>query len=172
MSKKSKRNSKTIAELDTRVTQLESTLAKLVIALESVAKSPGPSIKAPAKAKAPAKPKTTIVKARAATPPVAKQAAPAKKATASTQSTAKAPTKTANGNTAPTLAEALTYVLNHHQIAQSGPVKAGQLYDDVMQAGYKFIGTNRDNNLNYLNKLLRTNKAFKKASEGGYTLAP
>ena len=154
MSKKSKRNSKTIAELGTRVTQLESTIAKLVIAMESVAKSPGPSVKAPATAKAPAKPKKTIVKAPAAP----------------TKPKAKAPTKTANGNTAPTLAEALTYVLKHHQAAKSGPVKAGQLYDDVMQAGYKFIGTSRENNLNYLNKLLRTNNTFKKAAEGGYTL--
>ena len=170
MSKKSKLNSKTIAELGTRVTQLESTIAKLVIAMESVAKSPGPSVKAPATAKAPAKPKKTIVKAPAAPPPVARQAAPAKKATAPTKPKATAPTKTANGNTAPTLAEALTYVLKHHQAAKSGPVKAGQLYDDVMQAGYKFIGTSRENNLNYLNKLLRTNNTFKKAAEGGYTL--
>lgn len=154
MSKKSKLNSKTIVELGTRVTQLESTIAKLVIAMESVAKSPGPSVKAPATAKAPAKPKKTIVKAPAAP----------------TKPKAKAPTKTANGNTAPTLAEALTYVLKHHQAAKSGPVKAGQLYDDVMQAGYKFIGTSRENNLNYLNKLLRTNNTFKKAAEGGYTL--
>ena len=63
------------------------------------------------------------------------------------------------------------HVLKHHRDAKTGPVKAMQLYTDVNTAGYTFGSSNRTNNLNYLNKQLRTNKSFKKVGDAGYTLA-
>ena len=159
MAKKS--NRKSIATLADRVTTLEASVAKLVIALERIA-APTARSKTPAQAKPPAPAKKAAAPKPTATPrPKAKPAAP--KPTP--------PAKPAAGKPVPTLMEALKYVLNHHQDAQSDPVKAAQLYDDVQAAGYKFGGSDRGNNLNYLNKLLRTNKAFKKAGDAGYALA-
>lgn len=169
MSKKS--NRKTIAELNTRVTQLESAVTKLGIAMKGIGESTRPTVKTSAKAKSPAAPKKTVAKSPTPKKLSPKKTAPTKKATAPTKTAVKTPPKTASGKQLPTLAEALQYVLKHHQDAKSAPVKAAQLYDQVMQAGYRFVGTNRDNNLNYVNKLLRTNKAFTKAGEGGYALA-
>ena len=160
MSKKS--NRKSIATLADRVTTLESSIAKLVIALERIA-APTARSKTPAKTKPPAP-----AKQAAAPKPIAK---PSRKPKSTTAAKPTAPAKPAAGKPVPTLIEALKYVFNHHRDAKSGPMKAGQLYDDVQAAGYKFGGSDRGNNLNYLNKLLRTNKAFKKAGDAGYALA-
>ena len=59
----------------------------------------------------------------------------------------------------------------HNARTVTGPARAAQLYEDVQQAGYKFGGAKRENNLNYLYKLLRTNKVFKRVGDGQYTLA-
>ena len=72
---------------------------------------------------------------------------------------------------APTLADAVKYVLAEYQKLGTGPVRVGQLYDAVQQAGYKFGSASRENNLNYMSKVLRENNAFKRVSLGLYALA-
>ena len=161
MSKKS--NRKRIAELSTRVKQLESSFTKLVIAREGISTRPS-IVKAPAKAKSP------IASAkRVSMNPAPEKSAPARKTPSRTA--ARTSAKRTDARRTPTLVDALRYVLQQHRDAKAGPVKAIQLYDEVHQAGYRFAGTNRKNNMNYTYKLLRTNKAFKKAGADGYTLA-
>lgn len=162
MSKNS--NRKAIAELTIRVQNLESSVAKLGIAIESNTVSPRPSDITTAKGTSPAEPKKP-----SATKSARKKTSPAP--TAPAKAAVKTPAGKGDNKQKPTLVEALKYVLAEHQKVKSGPVKATQLYDDVHHAGYQFGGTNRDNNRNYLYKLLRTNKAFKKAGEGVYSLA-
>ena len=162
MSKKS--NRKRIAELSTRVRQLESAITILVSAKDGVSASPWPPAKSLAKVKLPVSPKTTAAKK-----PASKKSAPAPTTPAKTAE--KASAKKAGAKQTPTLVDALKYVLKQHQEAKSGPVKAVQLYGEVHQAGYRFAGKNHKNNMNYTYRLLRTNKAFKKADDGAYALA-
>lgn len=168
MSKKS--NRKAIAKLIARIQTLEASVTKLVIAMENLNTISRPKAKAPAKAKSAIASKQPITKKTTATPPPPKQTAPAKKA-APVKTATNAPAKKVTSKTTPTLVEALKYVLKHYQDNKSDPVKATQLYDDVYKAGYKFGSTDRKNNLNYLYKVLRTNKAFKKTGDGLYALA-
>jgi hypothetical protein len=108
------------------------------------------------------------------------------KATAPKKSTAKASspktaTKTkakpatkraAKSNGKPTLATAIHHVLETRQREKAGGVKATQLYDEIQQAGYRFAGTNQKNNMTYLYKILRKNKAgIKHSADGLFSLA-
>ena len=161
MSKKS--NRKHIAELSTRVKQLESAVTKLAIAQDVVRTQPA-VVKAPAKAKSPIAPTKRVSRK-----PAPEKSAPGRKTPSRTA--ARTSAKTTHALRTPTLVDALKYVLKQHEEAESGPVKAIQLYDQVHQAGYRFAGTNRKNNMNYTYKLLRTNKAFRKVGVGGYALA-
>jgi hypothetical protein len=70
------------------------------------------------------------------------------------------------------LKRALQYVLESHRKAKVGGVSARQLFDDVQRAGFRFGGTNRENNMNYLYKTLRKNKSvFKRVGDGMYGIA-
>ena len=184
MSKKSTR--KSIEDLSARIRSLESAVIKLG---ETIAGNPSESsaqATTSANAPSPATPKKIIRRK-----PRAKKAAPApapatpvkavtpklvtKKTTTApakvAKVVAKAPIKKSDGKAAPTLVEALKHVLALYRSNNSGPARAAQLYEDVQQAGYKFGGAKRENNLNYLYKLLRTNKVFKRVGDGQYTLA-
>ena len=70
-------------------------------------------------------------------------------------------------NGKPTLATAILHVLETRQREKAGGVKATQLYDEIQQAGFRFVGTNQKNNTTYLYKILRQNKASIKHSAGG-----
>lgn len=168
MSKKN--NRKAIAELTSRVQTLEASVTKLVIAVESLNTVSRPKPKASAKAKSAIASKQPITKKATVALLPRKQAAPAKKA-APVKTATNAPAKKVTSKTTPNLVETLKYALKHYQDNKSDPVKATQLYDDVYKAGYKFGSTDRKNNLNYLYKVLRINKAFKKSGDGTYTLA-
>ena len=184
MSKKSTR--KSIEDLSARIRSLESAVIKLG---ETIAGNPSESsapATTPAKAPSLAAPKKIIRRkphAKKATPAPA-PATPVKAVTTTSvkkkttpspakvaKVVAKTPTKKTDGKAAPTLVEALKHVLALYRSNNSGPARAAQLYEDVQQAGYKFGGAKRENNLNYLYKLLRTNKVFKRVGDGQYTLA-
>ena len=185
MSKKS--NRKALAELAERMTTLESSFVKLAIAVKHSTAAPKPENKSPAKAKPPTVAKkrpapkdalpvsASIQKSPTTAKPVARTEAPAKKAAApakpAVKPTTKERAKPTTGKPVLTLKEALRYVLKHHREAKTGPVKGSQLYADIQTAGYKFGSSNRDNNLNYLHKQLRTDSAFKKIGDAGYVLA-
>jgi hypothetical protein len=86
---------------------------------------------------------------------------------------AKPATKRATrSNGKPTLATAIHHVLETRQREKAGGVKATQLYDEIQQAGYRFAGTNQKNNMTYLYKILRKNKAgIKHSTDGLFSLA-
>ncbi len=73
----------------------------------------------------------------------------------------------AKANGKPTLAAAIIHVLETRQREKAGGVKATQLYDEIQQAGYRFGGNNQKNNMTYLYKTLRQNKAAIKHSADG-----
>lgn len=75
-------------------------------------------------------------------------------------------------NGKPTLAAAIRHVLETRQREKAGGVKAAQLYDEIQQAGYRFGGNNHKNNMTYLYKTLRQNKAdIKHADNGLFSMA-
>ena len=78
---------------------------------------------------------------------------------------------TAKSNGKPTLAAAIRHVLETRQREKVGGVKATQLYDEIQQAGYRFGGTNQKNNMTYLYKTLRQNKAeIRHSADGLFSL--
>lgn len=77
----------------------------------------------------------------------------------------------ARTNGKPTLAAAILHVLETRQREKAGGVKATQLYDEIQQAGYRFGGNNQKNNMTYLYKTLRQNKAdIKHSADGLFSL--
>jgi hypothetical protein len=94
-----------------------------------------------------------------------------RKKTAAVQRPAKLakPAKKANGKLS--LSKALAYVLGEYRKAGAASATAQQLIGDIGKAGFRFGGRNPANNMNYLCKTLRTNKAFKRAGTGKYALA-
>ena len=118
-------------------------------------KKPAPTRKKPT-AKAKLVPKAAADKKTGATPKAA------------TKSPAKPTTKS---KARPTLAQAIQHVLETRRNANAGGVKAHQLHAEVQQAGYRFGGNNRENQMNYVNKTLRQNSAqFKRAGDGSIAL--
>jgi hypothetical protein len=79
--------------------------------------------------------------------------------------------RTARSNGKPTLAAAIRHVLETRQREKAGGVKATQLYDEIQQAGYRFGGNNQKNNMTYLYKTLRQNKAdIRHSADGLFSL--
>ena len=151
----------TISELETRANQYEVAAAKSRQAAQQLREllqldaPAGSSVKvsAPPAAKKPtsqAKPKqkmTPVTKAKSKAKPVAK-------------STGK-----------PTLAAAIAHVLDTRHRENAGGVKASQLYEEIHDAGYRFSGSNKKNNMTYLYKILRQNKSrFEHADDGMFSL--
>ena len=114
----------------------------------------------------------TAKSVKPATPPTAKK--PAAKGNAKPKATPakKTKSKVATQSTGkPTLASAIAHVLETRRSAKSGGVKASQLYDEIHDAGYRFNGTNKKNNMTYLYKILRQNKTrFAHANDGTFSL--
>lgn len=147
----------TVRDLQTRLEHVESLLAKNKA--PAVTATPKAAVSKPPKAGTKTKPQTTN--------PVATPQAPKPKAKPKTKSAA----SPAKAKTTPTLADAIKYVMTEFQKTKSGPTRVGQLYDAVQQAGYKFSSASRDNNLNYMSKVLRENNVFKRVDLGLYALA-
>lgn len=150
----------TIAELETRAKQYELAAAKSrqaaqqlreLIQLDAPA---GNSVKASAPPAANKKP-ASKAKSKSKTTPV-------KKAKAKV---------TAKSNGKPTLAVAIAHVLETRHREKAGGVKATQLYDEIHDAGYRFLGSNKKNNMTYLYKILRQNKSrIQHADDGTFSL--
>ena len=70
-------------------------------------------------------------------------------------------------NGKPTLAAAILHVLETRAREKAGGVKASQLYEEIHDAGYRFSGTDKKNNMTYLYKILRQNKSRIQHSEEG-----
>jgi FtsZ-interacting cell division protein ZipA len=102
----------------------------------------------------PGKPGKVKAKTRAATVKAVKTAKPVK-----------------TGRKKTTLAKALQYVLEEHRKAKTRGASAKQLLDEIQSAGFRFGGSNLENNMNYLYKTLRRNKSFKRVGDGLYGLA-
>ncbi len=146
-----------IAELETRAKQYESAAAQSrqaakqlrdLLQIETPTARTGQPIKTPTKKK----PEAKVGK------PVAAKKNKAKRA--------------ARSNGKPTLAAAIRHVLATRQREKSGGVKASQLYEEIQQAGYRFGGPNQKNNMTYLYKTLRQNKAdIKHSADGLFSLA-
>ena len=96
------------------------------------------------------------------------KAAPVKKA----KSRAKPKSKPVAKSTGkPTLAAAIAHVLEKRQQKNAGGVKATQLYEEIHDAGYRFSGANKKNNMTYLYKILRQNKSrFAPSGDGLFSL--
>ena len=119
---------------------------------------------------------------KASAPPAAKKpssqakpqpkAAPVKKIKSRAKPKAKAKAKpAAQSSGKPTLAAAIAHVLETRQQKDAGGVKATQLYEEIHDAGYRFSGTNKKNNMTYLYKILRQNKSrFAHADDGLFSL--
>jgi FtsZ-interacting cell division protein ZipA len=146
-----------IAELEARAKQYESAAAQSRQAakhLRDLLQIEAPATRTSQSTKTPAKKKPT---GKISKPVAAKK------------SKAKRPAKS-NGK--PTLAMAIRHVLATRQREKSGGVKATQLYEEIQQAGYRFGGTNQKNNMTYLYKTLRQNKAdIKHSADGLFSLA-
>jgi cell division septation protein DedD len=154
----------TITELETRAKQYEIGAAKSRQAAQQLREllqvdaPTGSSVKvsAPPAAKKPTpqakpRPKATPVKiAKSKAKPKAKPVA---------KSTGK-----------PTLKAAVAHVLEIRQQKNAGGVKATQLYDEIHDAGYRFSGTNKKNNMTYLYKILRQNKSRFTNADGLFSL--
>jgi hypothetical protein len=146
-----------IAELEVRAKQYESAAAqsrqaaqqlRALLLIETPATRAGQPIKEPVTKKSTAK--------------VSRPAAPKKIKSK----------RSAKSNGKPTLAAAIRHVLETRQREKSGGVKASQLYGEIQQAGYRFGGTNQKNNMTYLYKTLRLNKAnIKHSADGLFSLA-
>ncbi len=149
----------TIAELETRAKQYEVAAAKSRQAAQQVRELL--QLDAPA---------GSSVKASA--PPAAKKAASKAKPIQKSTSVKKVKSKTATKSTGkPTLAAAIAHVLETRHREKAGGVKATQLYDEIHDAGYRFSGTNKKNNMTYLYKILRQNKSrVQHADDGTFSL--
>ena len=155
----------TISELEARAKQYEVAAAKSRQAAQQLREllqldaPTGSSVKvsAPPAAKKPtsqAKPKQKM--------------APVKKAKSSAKPKAK-PVAKSTGK--PTLAAAIAHVLDTRHRENAGGVKATQLYEEIHDAGYRFSGSNKKNNMTYLYKILRQNKSrFAHADDGTFSL--
>ena len=155
----------TISELETRAKQYEVAAAKSRQAAQQLREllqldaPAGSSVKesAPPAAKKPtskAKPKQKM--------------APVKKAKSKAKPKAK-PVAKSTGR--PTLAVAIAHVLDTRHRENAGGVKASQLYEEIHDAGYRFSGSNKKNNMTYLYKILRQNKSrFEHADDGMFSL--
>ena len=155
----------TISELETRAKQYEVAAAKSRQASQQLREllqldaPAGSSVKvsAPPAAKKPtskAKPKQKL--------------APVKKTKSSAKPKAK-PVAKSTGK--PTLAAAVAHVLDTRLREKAGGVKASQLYEEIHDAGYRFSGNNKKNNMTYLYKILRQNKSrFAHADDGLFSL--
>jgi hypothetical protein len=95
------------------------------------------------------------------------KAVPVKKAKSRAKSKAKTVAKSTGK---PTLAAAIAHVLEIRQQKNAGGVKATQLYDEIHDAGYRFSGTNKKNNMTYLYKILRQNKSRFTNADGLFSL--
>ena len=155
----------TISELDTRAKQYEVAAAKSRRAAQQLREllqldaPTGSSVKvsAPPAAKKPTSQATPKQKS-----------APVKKAKSSAKPKAK-PVAKSTGK--PTLAAAIAHVLETRQQKNAGGVKATQLSEEIHDAGYRFSGTNKKNNMTYLYKILRQNKSrFAHADDGTFSL--
>ena len=90
----------------------------------------------------------------------------------------KSQSKTSNGKTAPTssrrvvkegpsLAQAIEKVLRSNQGKKIAGIAARQLRTEVEKVGYKFAGDKLENQMNYLNKVLRSfGTRIKRAADG------
>ena len=154
----------TIAELETRAKQYEVGAVKSRQAAQQLREllqldaPTGSSVKVPAP---PAAKKPT---------PQAKpqpKAAPVKKAKSRAKPKAKSVAKSSGK---PTLAAAIAHVLETRQQKNAGGVKATQLYEEIHDAGYRFSGDNKKNNMTYLYKILRQNKSRFANAEGLFSL--
>jgi cell division septation protein DedD len=154
----------TITELETRAKQYEIGAAKSRQAAQQLREllqldaPTGSSVKvsAPPRAKKP----TPQAKPQA-------KAAPVKKAKSRAKPKAK-PVAKSTGK--PTLKAAIAHVLETRQQKNAGGVKATQLYDEIHDAGYRFSGTNKKNNMTYLYKILRQNKSRFTNADGLFSL--
>lgn len=144
-----------IAELEARAKQYESAAAKSHQAAQHLRELL--QIDAP-----------TTNAGKATTPPAAKKSMVNAKQTVVRKAKVKAVAKSKGK---PTLAAAIQHVLETRQREKAGDVKATQLYSEVQKAGYRFGGTNVKNNMTYLYKILRQNKAVKHAADGNFSLA-
>ena len=151
----------TISELETRAKQYEVAAAKSRQAAQQLREllqldaPTGSSVKvsAPPVAKKPASKATPKQKMA----PVTKAKSKAKPVTKSTGK--------------PTLAVAIAHVLDTRHRENAGGVKASQLYEEIHDAGYRFSGNNKKNNMTYLYKILRQNKSrFAHADDGLFSL--
>lgn len=150
----------TISELETRAKQYESAAVKSrqaaqhlrdLLQLDASTGSSGQPSTPPTARK-------PVTKAKPNKPN--KKVAPVKKAKTATP---------ANGK--PTLAAAIAHVLETRHREKAGGVKATQLYEEIHDAGYRFSGTNKKNNMTYLYKILRQNKSrFQHADDGMFSL--
>ena len=95
------------------------------------------------------------------------KSAPVKKAKSRAKPKAKSVAKSSGK---PTLAAAIAHVLETRQQKDAGGVKATQLYEEIHDAGYRFSGTNKKNNMTYLYKILRQNKSRFANAEGLFSL--
>ena len=155
----------TISELETRAKQYEIGAAKSRQAAQQLRDllqldaPTGSSVKvsAPPAAKKPTSQATPKQKS-----------APVKKVKASAKPKAK-PVAKSTGK--PTLAVAIAHVLETRQEKNAGGVKATQLYEEIHDAGYRFSGSNKKNNMTYLYKILRQNKSrFAPSGDGLFSL--
>jgi hypothetical protein len=155
-----------IAELETRAKQYEIGAAKSRQAaqqLRELLQLDGPT---GSSVKASAPPAAKKPSSQAKPQP---KAAPVKKAKSSAKPKAKAkPAAKSSGK--PTLAAAIAHVLETRQQKDAGGVKATQLYEEIHDAGYRFSGTNKKNNMTYLYKILRQNKSLYANAEGLFSL--
>jgi hypothetical protein len=141
-----------IAELEVRAKQYESAAAQ--------SREAAQQLRALLQLEAPATRTSKVIKTPATKKPAKKVNKPVAAKKAKNKSTAKS-----NGK--PTLATAIRHVLETRQREKAGGVKATQLYDEIQQAGYRFGGNNRKNNMTYLYKTLRQNKADIRHSADG-----
>ena len=161
----------TIAELETRAKQYEVGAVKSRQAAQQLREllqldaPTGGSVKVP-----------TPPAAKKPTPQAKPQpkAAPVKKIKSRAKPKAKAKVKAkpaAQSSGKPTLAAAIAHVLETRQQKNAGGVKATQLYEEIHDAGYRFSGTNKKNNMTYLYKILRQNKSrFAPSGDGLFSL--
>ena len=160
-----------IAELETRAKQYEVGAAKSRQAaqqLRELLQLDGPT---GSSVKASAPPAAKKPSSQAKPQP---KAAPVKKIKSRAKPKAKAKVKAkpaAQSSGKPTLAAAIAHVLETRQQKNAGGVKAAQLYEEIHDAGYRFSGTNKKNNMTYLYKILRQNKSrFAHADDGLFSL--
>ena len=148
----------TISELEARAKQYEAAAAKSRQAAEQLRELLELDAPVAKSAKSPAAP---VAKKSAGKAKPKQKAAPVKKEKAK---------RGARTGGKPTLAAAIEHVLETRQRESAGGVRASQLYDEIHDAGYRFSGTNKKNNMTYLYKILRQNKSrFVHADDGTFS---